>query len=249
MNINAVKLRKSILIFTLLSAILVLGDCKKESIEGSYDNRTLGTSAKDLLSSSHYTALQIEIQYMPGYEPDDASINNLKAFLNRSINKPGGIRVIKEPIPAGSLPVMSLYNVVSLERSWRLDFTRGDVISVYILITNSYYTEADVLATAYWNTAFCLFGGAIDDNAGQTVVTRSVLMTTLLEHEFGHLMGLVDLGSPMQTDHKDSENGAHCNNPDCLMYYNVEAGITEALQSIPSLDANCLADLRANGGK
>ncbi len=74
-------------------------------------------------------------------------------------------------------------------------------------------------------------------------------MTTLLEHEFGHLMGLVDQGSPMQVNHKDAANGAHCDKPDCLMYYNVEAGFTGTLSAVPSLDANCIADLKANGGK
>jgi hypothetical protein len=234
-------------LFFLLFSLLFLGNCKKESVEGNYDNRILGASAKDILRASHYSALQIEIQYMPGYEPDDASINNLVAFLNSRVNKPGGIHVIKEQIPAGSLQVTSLYNVVSLERSWRTYFTSGNTISVYILITNSYYSGADILATAYWNTAFCIFGKSVDDYSGQA--GRSVLMTTLLEHEFGHLLGLVDQGTPMLTEHRDYANGSHCINPDCLMYYNVEAGITDALTQVPSLDENCLADLKANGGK
>jgi hypothetical protein len=236
--------------FLIFGIILFLTDCKKESVEGSYDNQVLGASAKDLLTSYRYSALQIEIQYMPGYEPDDESINSLQNFLNSRINKPGGIKVIKEQIPAGSLPVTSLNNIVSIERSWRGYFTSGNTISVYVLITNSYYSDSGILATAYWNTAFCIFGKSIDDNSGAPdQASRSVLMATLLEHEFGHLLGLVDQGSQMVTDHRDAANGAHCNNPDCLMFYNVEAGITGALTSVPLLDANCLADLKANGGK
>lgn len=235
--------------FLLLCALL-LDNCKKEPVEGSYDNRLLGASANDLLSSSRYTSLQIEIQYMPGYEPDAESVNNLLSFLNNRINKPGGIRIAKKQIPASSLTTTSLSDVVSIERSRRYYLTNGNTISVYILITNSSYSEGDILATAYWNTAFCIFGKAIDDNSGAPdEVSRSVLMTTLLEHEFGHLLGLVDLGSSMVSDHKDSANGAHCNNPNCLMYYNVEAGFPDALESAPSLDAHCLADLKANGGK
>jgi len=242
--------KRNSILFILSSILLFFSDCKKESVEGAYDNRTLGASARDLLSSSRYSALQIEIQYMPGYSPDDTSINNLVAVLSARLNKPGGISVVKEEIPAGSLAVTSLYNIVSLERSWRTHFTGSNTISVYILITNSYYSQSDILATAYWNTAFCLFGKSIDDNSGQPgQVSRQVLMTTLLEHEFGHLMGLVDQGTAMQTDHKDAANGSHCNDPNCLMYYNVEAGITNALSLVPSLEANCLADLRAIGGK
>lgn len=241
---------RKFVLFILLPGFLLLAHCKKEPVEGVNDNRALGASANDLLSSSRYSTLQIEIQYMPGYEPDAESLNNLSIFLNNRINKPGGIRIAKKQIPASSLATMSLSDVVSIERSSRYYLTNGNTISVYILITNSYYSEGDILATAYWNTAFCIFGKAVDNNSGAPdEVSRSVLMTTLLEHEFGHLLGLVDLGSPMATDHKDSANGAHCSNPDCLMYYNVEAGFTDALESAPALDANCLADLKANGGK
>jgi hypothetical protein len=233
-----------------VSVLLIAGACKKDQAGGSFDYRTLGASANDLLSSSRYASLQIEIQYMPGYAPDTASVNNLVAFLNSRINKPGGITVILQQIPAGSLPDMSLYNIVSLERIWRENFTVNKTISVYVLITNSYYSKPDILAISYWNTSLCIFGKSLDDNTGQAdEVSRSVLLTTLFEHEFGHLMGLVDQGSPMQTDHRDAANGAHCSNPDCLMYYDVEAGFTDALSNVPSLDANCLADLRANGGK
>jgi hypothetical protein len=73
-----------------------------------------------------------------------------------------------------------------------------------------------------------------------------------LNHEFGHLFGLVDLGSPMQVNHKDAANGNHCNVNNCLMYYGAET--TDILGflltgNVPSLDVNCQNDIRANGGK
>ena len=68
----------------------------------------------------------------------------------------------------------------------------------------------------------------------------------------GHILGLVDIGSPMQTNHKDAAHGNHCNNTNCLMYYASET--TDVLGflitgNVPVLDANCRADLTANGGK
>ena len=69
----------------------------------------------------------------------------------------------------------------------------------------------------------CLFGKTINDNSGSIGQTsRTKLQTTVFEHELGHLLGLVDLGSPMQTNHKDAANGNHCNNTNCLMYYKSE---------------------------
>lgn len=76
--------------------------------------------------------------------------------------------------------------------------------------------------------------------------------TTVAEQEMGHLMGLVDLGSPMINNHKDATHGNHCNNQNCLMYYSLET--TDLLGflltgSIPPLDLNCISDLHANGGR
>jgi hypothetical protein len=54
----------------------------------------------------------------------------------------------------------------------------------------------------------------------------------------------------MQKDHLDPDNGAHCINSHCLMYFDVEKStIGGNIFSIPTLDANCEADLKANGGK
>jgi len=243
-------LARNLICYLLLIVLSVCGSCKKDPLDSVFDYRTLGSSANDLLSSSRYPKLQIEIQYMPGYAPDASSVNNLVAFLKTRINKPGDITIIQEEIGASVLPVSSLNNIVSIERTYRKHFTGNGVISVYVLITNGYYSNSNIFATSYWNTSVCLFGNSINDNSGHFgQVSRSILMTTLLEHEFGHLMGLVDQGSPMLTNHKDSSNGAHCDNPDCLMYYDVEAGFAATLNAVPSLDANCLADLKANGGK
>jgi hypothetical protein len=62
-------------------------------------------------------------------------------------------------------------------------------------------------------------------------------------------MGLVDQGSPMQNDHKDAGSGAHCINPTCLMYHAVETTGIDGTGTVPELDAQCAADLKANGGK
>lgn len=60
-------------------------------------------------------------------------------------------------------------------------------------------------------------------------------------------------GTEMQTDHLDEQNGSHCDNESCLMYYAMQrSDLIEQLfndESIPALDANCIADLQANGGK
>ena len=243
---------KRVIFYSLVFCLSVVSACKKEDTIATSDYKTLGTSAHDLLTASPYSSLQIEIQYMPGYAIDTASINNLTNFLNTYINKPAGIQVFQQQIDASGKSTLQLNEIVSIEKKNRSIFTLSDVIALHLLITDGYYSSPDILATSYWNTSTCIFGQAIYDNSGGSgQVTRTWLMSTILEHEMGHLLGLVDQGSPMQTNHRDAANGAHCINPDCLMHYAFETGIAGGSMSgpIPSPDANCIADLKANGGK
>jgi hypothetical protein len=237
------------LLYSFIVVSLAFTACQKEIIGGNQDYKTLGTSAHDFLSLTVFTSLQIQISYMPGYEPDAISLSNLSSFLNTYLNKPGGIIISEQQIGASGKASLTLDDIVKTEKRYRTIFTFGNTIAVHILITDGSYATDDILAKSYWNTSTCLFGKAINDNSGGSgQITRMQLITTLLEHEFGHLLGLVGQGTPMVTDHRDAANGAHCNNPDCLMYYSVET-MNSGSTSVPELDANCKADLKANGGK
>ena len=237
---------------------VITGCSKKDTITGlpsinSDNNKVVGASANDLLSASKYTSVKIEIQYMPGFQPDAAAINNLVSFLNLVINKPGGISVVQTQVSSAGKSVLSLTDIATIEKNNRTVYTAGTQLGVYFLFTNGSYTESNVLGIAFRNTSLCLLGKTIHDNSGGLgQASRTKLESTVLEHEFGHILGLVDVGSPMQSNHKDAAHGSHCNNNNCLMYYASET--TDILGflitgNIPVLDANCKADITANGGK
>ena len=228
--------------------ILLLFSCKKEDV--SYDKRAVGVSANDFLSADNYTTLDIQIQYMPGFAPSDSATNALVIFLNTYLNKPDGIKVIKEEIASSSFNILALSDVADVESRYRTAFTRRKTISVHILITNGFYNLPETLATSYRNTSFSIFGQALHNNSGGPgQISRNKLLLTLLEHEFGHLLGLVNQGSPLQVDHHDPNNPSHCDNDDCLMYYNVETSTNNNLNTVRKLDLNCRFDLKANGAK
>ena len=247
-------------IFSIILIAAFFSGCSKSDFgyvnnSGSSDlhNRPVGASSNELLSASKYTSLKIEVQYMTGYQPDVAALNHLQSMLAGNINKPSGITIITKEIPASSNLTLSVDEINTIEKINRTALTSGSELAIYLLYTNGTYTDNNVLGIAYKNTSTVLFGKKINDNSGGIgQASRTKLVATVAEHEAGHLLGLVDIGSPMQTNHKDPSHGNHCNNSNCLMYYASETSDIFGFLitgNIPALDANCHADIVANGGK
>ena len=248
----------AICLFTICCIDFLPGCSKNDSVTNlpainGANNKVTGYSGKDFLSASNFNSLRIEIQYMPGYQLDNASIDNLTSFLGSIINKPAGVTVSQKQVPAGAKESYSINDIAMIEQNNRTYFNSGSQMSVYVLVTDGNYTDANVLGIAYRNTSVCLMGKKIFENSGGLgQANRTKLISTVTGHEFGHLLGLVDLGTAMQADHKDLPHGNHCNVQNCLMYYSAET--TELFGFLiagnaPELDAQCLNDLKANGGK
>lgn len=247
------------LLSAIFISILFVVSCSKTQVSTGLpsitpvNDRIVGASAKELLTATSYTSLNIEIQYMPGFQPDQQALNNLSAFLNTYLNKPGGITIHQAQISGSGKSSLTLNDISLIEKNNRTAYSTGSTAAIYILVADAMYSDPSVLGVAYRNTSVCLFGQTIQQNSGSIgQVNRTKLVTTVAEHEMGHLLGLVDLGSPMVTNHKDASHGNHCNNQNCLMYYASET--TDLLGflitgNVPVLDANCITDLRSNGGK
>lgn len=250
-------MRKFIALSVIMIFIVSCSNSNDGFSNGSSDynhTRSVGASSNDFLSNNRYNSLQIEIQYMRGYAPDAQAVESLKSFLSATLKKDGGITIRQKEISAASSGNLSAEEIRQIENSNRTVFTTGSTLAVNIIYTNGQYSGgANTLGIAYRNTSVALMGKTIRDNSGGFgQVSRSKLEATVLEHEIGHLLGLVDLGSKMQINHKDANNGNHCDNKSCLMYYASET--TDVLGflnagNIPQLDDNCKADLRANGGR
>lgn len=249
---------KNFLLF-IIAGLLIAG-CNKSKDDyvnnpgaSDFHNRAVGASANEILSASKYTSLKIEIQYMTGYPPDAGALTHLQNTLATIVNKPSGITIVTKEIPASTKTALSINDIIDIEKNNRTAFTNGSELALCVLYTNGNYIDPNVLGVAYKNTSAAIFGKTIYDNSGGFgQASRTKLEATVLEHELGHLLGLVDIGSPMQSNHKDAAHGSHCNNTNCLMYYASETrdilGIL-ITGNIPPFDTNCRADMQANGGK
>jgi len=248
------------LLLLILSLLLIgLSGCRKDSKRKVKKNhrQEVGASAHDLLSDDDYKTAIIEIQYMSGFRPSDQAIQNLKTFVGQRLHK-NAITVKFSEISARGKGSYSLDEIRKIEDDSRTEFSSKKSIATYFLFVDGSYSEdtADgkVLGLAYFNTSMVIFEGTITDLTGGFGEPELYKLETLvLTHEFGHILGLVNLGSAMQAEHQDEAHGNHCDNQDCLMNWEAEGG--NAVQNllgnapIPELDANCLNDLQANGGK
>tara|TARA_R110002020_G_scaffold85914_5_gene211779 strand:+ start:26593 stop:27378 length:786 start_codon:yes stop_codon:yes gene_type:complete len=220
------------------------------------NKQALGESAHDFLSADDFTSLQLEIGYVEGFRPTQTTINNLVQFFEDRIHKPDGISIKETVVPATTQGTLSTDEVVTIENDNRTEYNAGDELAVWVFFAdnNSEKDEGNsvVLGTAYRNTSCVIFEKTIRDySSSVNGSNQSLIESATIMHEFGHLFGLVNVGSEMQQDHEDNENNSHCTNDNCLMYYQTVNDVFSmtGLSSLPQFDEFCLADLRANGGK
>lgn len=243
----------------LLIAALFVG-CRKETVtavvasgpNAATDKQAVGKSANQLLSANAYPVLNIEIQYAPGMKPQDQSVANLANFLNTYLNKPAGINLVQKPVSSLAAATVTLQDVVSFQDKNRSMYTIDNSISVYVLFADADYSVKDVAGISYWNTSITIFEKTIQAKTGGAFqASRVKVESGTLIHEFSHLLGLVNLGTTMVKPHEDAAHLSHCSNTSCLMYYTTQTTglMASTSNSIPGLDADCVNDLRGNGGK
>ena len=249
-----------IMLFILMLLSLVHTGCIKtmateeeKSIPTNYHDRNFGASARDLLSSETFTTLKVEIQYMEGFKPDLGAIVQLEKFLKKHLHKPGGITIVTKEIEVDAKERLTRDEVMQLEREHRQFYSYDDVLALYFLFTDGEYVNPKILGEAYRNTSAVIYGKAIQQNTGKVgKPNRTKLEATILLHEIGHLLGLVNKGSAARSEHVDERHASHCTNKECLMYWS--NGLQDKFGhlvrgDIPNLDAACLEDLKKNGGK
>jgi hypothetical protein len=245
--------------------IAIVSSCKKDDGESAVDTKaenrkSLGVSAEDLLSEDIYDQLTIELVYPPSFRPTDIALNEFQNFLNARLNKSGGINIVETVIETPPGAPFTIEEIRAIEDEHRVHYTVDNNIAVYIFFSNgvsSNDTNSSVtLGTAYRNTSIVVYERTIRNIASNNPnIELQDLELNTLEHEFGHILGLVNIqGDDIHNDHEDSAHAKHCVVEDCLMYFESSDGqrIAERLGKrgmIPVFDSLCLADLQAKGGK
>lgn len=256
-------------ILPLLFAFLILAGCSKDSpvtdtpvvgpvIDKSANLRALGDSANELLSDTKFTSLNIEIVYVSGYNPSQQTLVKLKQFLQARVYKPDGISISTRAVTTSGKAPFTIEEIAEIERNERQEFNAGDEISVFIYFADGSNENDDdtnvVLGSAFRNTSMVIYGKTVNKIAASfNAPDKSVIETTVINHEFGHLFGLVDNGTPMLVDHLDPDSDGHCSVNGCLMNANIlfSGSLIDMIDNnqVVPLENLCIQDLQANGGK
>jgi hypothetical protein len=250
-------------LLALIILVFVFVSCSKDDVSNDNNGNNkianqqpTGSSSNDLLSDDTFTSMVIELVYVAGHQPTQTAINNFVSFINSRTYKPGGVTVESRSIPSPGITTYSTEDFVDLENANRTKYNTENQIAIWAYFADGKATGDTntqvTLGTAYRNTSFIIYEATVQSlSGGLNEPSTAVLESTVIEHEFGHILGLTNFGAPMQTPHEDTSNSKLCNVESCLIYYAATTGanLLNLGGTIPQLDALCIADLQANGGK
>ena len=230
-----------VLLTLLLAGFLSMAGCSGES----EDNTLTGEESFALDLSELYSevnSIVVQVAYEPDAEPfTGATINGMQcwAVLEENIQALFEGRTIEPDlfvpndlsemvqIPAQEEQTWTAAEIIELAGNiWDRPqgFSAGDF---YVLFLNG-YLEKDGMenrqvigASVVGTPVMVAFKDAILRSSDSPTVLMFVEQATLV-HEFGHVMGLVDNGVPMVSDHLDPDHPRHCTNEECVMYWQNE---------------------------
>lgn len=254
---------KKIIAFLTIGFVLFVSCSKEDDLSGNDVNpitnkQATGSSSNDLLSNKKFTSMVIELVYVDGFEPSAAAVNNLVSFLQARTYKPNGITIQKRAIPSPGKATFTIEEIATIEDANRTKYNTSNQIAVWVFFVDGKSvidtSTSVILGMAYRNTSLVIYEQTLQKLSDSPLEpNRSLLETTVINHELGHILGLTNLGATLQSAHEDTSHPKHCNVSSCLMYWAAETG--HGISNMASggtavqLDAQCLADLRANGGK
>ena len=267
-------MHKKIYLWVVLLLAGTLMNCSKDSdpttpgpdsVDRSANLLSAGSSGSDILTNENFDRIQIEIAYVEGFRPTATALDHLRSFLLERTFKED-IAYTFRSLPSPGEETLTLQEIASLESDNRTLYNDGRTLSIYIYFADA-PSDGDepsenlvTLGAVYRNTSMIIHESTIRDLASRSVViTVSDVETTALTHEFGHLFGLVDLGTPEVNPHEDAASANHCDVDGCLMRAELEFGsgimsvmekrTAKGLEGLPALDAECLLDLQNIGGR
>ena len=231
----------------ILAAVLVLTPGCLENLKEelvSCENVT-GECRYEILRSTDYSRLHIEINYVTEYAPDSEAVDLLKQRIQETTDKTS-VSVSQNGFGSTDSSY-SLEEILAIEKEQRERHKSGNTFIIHILYLNGEYEDNDqTLGLAYTGSSFVLFKEQIED-AAFFLISAEDIEKSVIVHEYGHLVALVNNGYESPHDHEDPDHPNHSNNEDSVMYWAIESqDIANQIDGEPpnNFDSNDLDDLK-----
>lgn len=220
-----------------------------------------GEWAEDFLSDETYTSLTIEVDWTSGQRPASRAMDLLEQRANERLTKPGGITLVEDDSISTSMSRWSVEEILELEEEHRDHRKEGSETAMYVVYLDgrSDRDEGDsrILGVAYSASSFAIFKESIREVASNILsVSAEDIERSVVVHELGHLLGLVNNGIRMCTDHEDDDHPKHSDNKQSVMFWAIESdAIRNFLDSLSrtnpptQFDSDDICDMRQAGGK
>lgn len=223
---------------------------------------TVPTQIQRYIRSDTDTRLLLEVDYVGGYAPYPDTGAKMASSLADALDKPDGIELQLDEVIAGkgdqAWTRSELHDLA--ESTNDLQVPDGTV-TIHVLFVDGQdeHTSSDgtVLGLAWNNLHVVIYKKSIEDSCSGLLLGQQICEAaeaSILLHEIGHTIGLVNNGIPMVTDHADPEHPAHDTNDQCIMYWAYEGDdvlgiLQDRLVSNPDavvgFDQACLEDIAA----
>lgn len=243
-------------------AVVVLCGCVDPTLPPGTDGGTTRPRWERYIRGDVDTRLVIELDYVPGAEPRAAAEADLIARLSTLLDKPDGIEIVHDDVleSRGADHAWTFEELDALARESFDDESPPGTVTMHVMWLDGHDADdsamGSTLGLAWGSTHIVMYQSTIEDSCDGLVLREQVCASaqrSIWLHEVGHVIGLVDNGLAMTSDHRDPAHGAHDIDEGCIMYWAFEgrAGVDVVRERITGggamidFDDACLADIAA----
>lgn len=248
--------------------------CSSSSDGGSGTSGANTTEAKvdaQALFGPNVTNVDIEVDYADGAAPYVGAAGQYKDVWNffrtntnavfdgqKDISFPNTLEGM-EKLDDVTAPAFTKSDVLAVAKAHRQGASATDTASFYVVFLNGHFkddagnVQPDVTSTAIADKGvIAIFKPAIATFENPKSAIAQLVEQSALLHQIGHVVGFVNNGVPLNSEHHDAANGAHCTNQACIMnvaFEGAEATANFVAKSFSAPDPvifgqECLSDAR-----
>ncbi|AKV03501.1 Membrane metalloprotease [Labilithrix luteola] len=253
-----------------LASALASLSCSSSSdgSSGSSGTRAAKVDAQTLFGPN-VTNVDIEVDYAAGAAPYVGTGGQYKDVWNlfrtntnalfdgkKDISFPNTLEGMEklDDVTAGEF---TKSDVLAIAKTHRQGASTAATASFYVVFLDGKFKDdagtvlPDVTSTAIADKGvIAIFKPAITANPNSAIAP--LVEQSALLHQIGHVVGFVNNGVPLNSEHHDAANGAHCTNKACIMnvaFEGAEATVNFVAKSFTAPDPvifgqECLSDAR-----